>query len=109
MKEVVSRLARFTRCLTIWFMVVLPISPSIWRLYAMGPGCFTPAWTLVKEPTECLLGFAVVAPFAVIFGPIAHSEEETPSELPEVFLVAALLALSITTLSLVWRRARVSR
>ena len=94
MKEAALHIVRFAHCVAVWFVVVLPMSLSIWRLYAMGPACFTPAWTSVGvEPVACLLGFAFFAPFAVIFGPIAHDEEEAPSELPEVLLTAALLAL----------------
>jgi organic hydroperoxide reductase OsmC/OhrA len=49
---------------------------------------------------------AYIAPFAVIFGPITHDEEEPPSLWPEVLLTAALLSLFITTLSVVLRRRK---
>jgi hypothetical protein len=88
-------------------MLALPLSPSIWRLYAMGPACFTPAWMAHGvHPAACLAGFALVAPFAVVFGPISHDEEDAPGELPEVLLTAFLLATVFTVLSAIVRRDR---
>jgi hypothetical protein len=93
-------ISRWGRCVALWFVIVMPLSPSIWRLYAMGPTCFTPAWTAEgANPADCLAGFALLAPFAVIFGPLDHDEEDTPSELPEVVFTAFLLAILVTAVS----------
>jgi len=107
MRGVVSHIASWGRCVVLWFIIMLPLSPTVWRLYAMGPTCFTPAWAGVGvQPAACLIGFAAAAPFAVIFGPLGHDEEEAPSELPEVLLTALLLAILITTLSLIIRKLK---
>jgi hypothetical protein len=76
----------------------------------MGPTCFTPAWTGVGEdPVICLLGFAAVAPFAVVFGPLGHEEELPPSEIPYVLLTAVILAVIFTTFSLILRKLKAGR
>jgi hypothetical protein len=108
MRETAARIASFGRCVAVWFVIVLPVSPSIWALCARCWVCFSPAWTSVgEEPAACLLSFAFFAPFAVIFGPLAGSEEEeSPSIWPEILLTAILLALLITTLSFVLRGRR---
>jgi hypothetical protein len=73
----------------------------------MGPICFTPAWTEQGVHTaDCLTMFAMVAPFAVIFGPFGHDEDEAPSEVPDVLLTAFLLATVVTVLSAVKRTLR---
>ena len=95
------------RCIAIWFAIALPFSPSIWRLYANGPACFTPAWTdQGVHPATCLIEVAFFAPFAVIFGPIGHDEELPQSELPEVLLTAFFLAVLIVTLRFILKRRR---
>jgi hypothetical protein len=100
--------ARWARYVVLWFVILLPISPSIWRLYAMGPTCFTPAWTAQGvDPGSCLAGFAVLAPFAVIFGPIGHDEEDPTSEILEVLLTAFVLAAVVTAPTAIitsWKR-----
>jgi hypothetical protein len=53
-----------------------------------------------------LAGFAVAAPFAVIFGPIGHDEEDPQSEVPEVLLIAFFLPVLVTGLSAVIRSLR---
>jgi hypothetical protein len=98
MKVTWMHIARSGRCIA--FAIALPVSPSIWALCAVGPTCFQSAWTAQGEnPLECLAIVAAVAPFAAMFGPIAHDEEEPPSMLPEVLLTAFLLAILITILS----------
>ena len=105
MRETASRIVRFGGCVALWFVIVLPISPSIWALCARGWVCFAPAWTSVGEgPVACLLGFALFAPFAAVFGPLGGIEADPPSIWPEILATAILLALLITTLSLVLRR-----
>ena len=99
------RAARWGRCVALWFILVLPLSPSIWRLYTMGPTCFTPAWAGTGM-LNCLTGFALFAPFAVIFGPLGHDEDLAPSELPEVLGTALFLALVLTGLSFILRNLR---
>ena len=106
-KAVRLHVSRWARRLALWFVLLLPLSPSVWRLYAMGPACFTPAWTAQGvQPADCLTMFATVAPFAVIFGPIAHEEDEDPSEVPDVLLTALLLAVLATVLSTLFRSLR---
>jgi hypothetical protein len=107
MGAVVSQIISSGRCVALWFVAVLPLSPTVWRLCAMGPACFTSAWTGAGvEPATCLLDFAVSAPFAVIFGPLGHDEKAARSELPQVLITAACLAVLVTTLSLILRRLR---
>ena len=51
------------------------------------------------DPVYCLVFTAMFAPFAVIFGPIAHDEVDPPSPVPQVLLTAFLLAILATVLS----------
>ena len=41
----------------------------------------------------------MIAPFAVVFGPIAHDEEDPPSLVPEVLFTAFLMSAAVTLLS----------
>ena len=107
MKVILSQASHVGRCVALWFVLLLPLSPSVWRLYAMGPACFIPARTAQGVDTaDCLTPYAMVAPFAVIFGPIGHDEDDSPSELPQVLLTALLLAFLATVVSAAIRNLR---
>jgi hypothetical protein len=96
MSILASYIARLGRCIALWFLIVLPLSPSIWALCAIGPTCFDPLWTAQGEhPAECLAGLDLLAPFAAMFGSLAHDGEEPLSKLPEVLLTAFILAVLI--------------
>jgi hypothetical protein len=98
-----STLRQMIGCIAIWFILMLPFSPSVWRVCAMGPACFTSAW-IGTDPLTCLAGFAFVAPFAVVFGPLGHDSELGPSELPEVLGTALLLAITIVGARITFRK-----
>ena len=95
MSTVVSRIAAFARRVAIWFVAVLPISPSVWGLCMGARHCFT---TERLELASCLTLSAVVAPLALIFGPLAGTVDEPINRWPDVLATALLLALLITTL-----------
>ena len=85
----IGRLARWTRGVTLWFMLALPLSPSVWAVSQFGTRCFTPG----ESAGDCLAHMVLLAPFYVLFGPIAHDEEEPPNPWPDVLLTALILAI----------------
>jgi hypothetical protein len=96
---------RFARCVALWFVIVLPMSPTIWALCAKSWTCFTPAWSSVGvHPVECLAWLAFLAPFAAMFGPLAGTVEEPEDIWPDILFMARGVALLITTLRLFLRR-----
>lgn len=101
MKQVIAQIAGVGRCVLIWFVAVLPISPSVWALYLGGWTCFTPAWTSAgMEPATCIVIGAIIAPFAVLFGPLADTVDEPTNPWPAVLGTALLLAVLVTAVSL---------
>jgi len=87
----IGRLARWTRGVALWFMLALPFSPSVWAVSQFGTRCLTPE--LGSESAgDCLTHMVLLAPFYVLFGPIAHEEEESPNPWPGVLLTALILA-----------------
>jgi hypothetical protein len=97
-----------TRCVFIWLLVSLPISPLIWGLVVAAPFCFedTVASRSYGSPGVCLAWHVMWAPFYVMFGPIGHGAEEPISPFPEVLLTALLIALLATTVSAALRKLR---
>jgi hypothetical protein len=106
MKPLVSRVLAFTRCTAVWFFAVLPVSPSVWSIYMDSSYCFTSSR---DEPAYCFLLGASLAPFAVIFGPLAGTVDEPINRWPDVLLTALILAVFATTLSLAFRQRSARR
>jgi hypothetical protein len=103
--SLLRRLAAWTRCVALWFMLVLPFSPSVWAVSLFGHRCFTPA--LGSESAgDCMAHLVSLAPFYVLFGPIAHDEEEPPNPWPGVLLTALILAILFQWIStrMIWLR-----
>ncbi|HEX9325392.1 MAG TPA: hypothetical protein VF915_02680 [Reyranella sp.] len=106
MKPLVSRVLAFTRCTAVWFFAVLPFSPSVWSIYMNSSYCFTSSR---DEPVYCFLLGASLAPFALIFGPLAGTVDEPINRWPDVLLTALILAVFATTLSLAFRQRSARR
>ena len=100
-------ISHWGRCVALRFVLVLPLSPSIWSLYVTGPFCLSRPWTTHGgDPVECLFLSAMSPPFWLIVGPIAHDEVEPPSAVPKVLLTAFVFAALATVLSTVFRSLR---
>ena len=66
-------------------------SPSVWALYWNWSFCFSPFQTpFYPDPSMCLLMRAFIAPFAVIFGPLAfdHSDAQIRRHIASAFALA---------------------
>jgi hypothetical protein len=105
-----SRIGRWAACVALWYAVAVPFAPSIWALSQFGGRCFDPAFSslgLSKGPVSCVVGMVILAPFYVMFGPIA-ADDEPPDPLPGVLLTALVLAIMLQGLS-AWRYRRASQ
>ena len=90
----------FLRCVAVWFVVALPFSPSVRAVYRDWSFCFSAQQRpFYPDPGMCLLNDAFIAPFAVIFGPLAGTVDDPINPWPAVLATALLLAVLLTTLS----------
>jgi hypothetical protein len=103
-------IAQWATCLAVWFIVLLPLSPSVWSVYVTEPYCFSRTRTEHGgNPVECLFDSAAEAPLALLLGPIAHDEDDPPSAVPKVLAIALLMATLATALSAVVQSLRTKR
>ena len=100
-----SHIVGFCWHVVFWFVVVMPYSPSLVALYWARTYCFTPIWASTGvAPADCLMNSVIMAPAALVIGPLAGAAEDVVRPWPAILGTALALALLITTLRLVLRR-----
>lgn len=100
-----SRLFGFGWRFSLRFLAGLPYAPSIVALYWASTYCFTPLWASTGiSPARCLLKSAYLAPATLLIGPLATFGEDAASMWLAVLSTALLMALLMTTVSLIVRR-----
>jgi hypothetical protein len=88
-RQWMARVGEAAICGLLRILIMLPFAPWVWAYYRFLPECIP-----FKEGSACqdLLSIVLVAPLAVLTGPIAHEEEDPINPWPGVFLTAALMA-----------------
>jgi hypothetical protein len=84
-----ARLKEAAVCGLLRILAMLPFAPSAYAFYRVFPQCIA-----FPEGFGCqnLLSIMLLAPIAVLIGPITHDEEDPINPWPGVFLTAALMA-----------------